>query len=525
MHNNEMVRALFEAMMDSAVLLDKSGRIIDWNQNATSLFGYSKKEVMGRSLNFIYAQSQPFVKIIQETLPTQKKWSEETAFVRKNGTKGVCRTCVTPINYPLQSKQLALVSHQQISAYKNEIVQLRDATEKISREALNYREALMLSQGLLVRNLMIQEKTDINLRESELRFHLLAENATDIITRHTTDGSYLYSSLSCKTWLGYAPEELTGLNIFKLVHHDDLEKVRKAFNRRKQHDNHHSVTYRMRRKEGDYRWFESNLRIIRDEQKGFIKEIQSASRDVTERILDKKARLRGQQLAHVFRLSSMEEMASGMAHEISQPLAAIVNYTRGCVRYLEKGQDPSQLTEIMQKAVAQAERAGEVLHRLKNFFCKGQLIKTTCPMNSIMRETASLLRSELNASKTKIDFDLCRDLPLVFADKIQVQQVILNLMQNAIEAMKEIAHRNRRIHIQTKPADKNAIEITVSDTGPGFSKEIISEVFKPFFTTKAHGRGMGLAICRSIIEAHGGQFTINPNTNNQSWIRFTLPVV
>jgi two-component system sensor kinase FixL len=525
MTNNDSVRALFEAIMDSAVLLDKSGRIVDWNQNATSLFGYAKKEVLGRSLNFIYSHSQPFVKIIQEILPQQKKWSEETAFVRKNGTKGFCKTCVTLINQPLQSKPLALITHQQISSYKNEIVELRATAEKMSQEIVNHRSALYLSQGLLIKNLQAQEEMEKNLRESELRFHLLAENATDIIARHSTDGTYIYSSLSCKTWLGYTPDDLIGSNIFKLVHNDDLAKVRKAFNRRKQHDPHNTVTYRMRRKEGDYRWFESNLRIIRDKEKGYIREIQSESRDVTERVLDKKARLRGQQLAHVFRLSSMEEMASGMAHEISQPLAAIVNYTRGCVRYLEKGSDPIQLTEIMQKTVAQAERAGEVIHRLKNFFCKGQLIKTVCAMNSVMRETASFIRTDLNSSKTKIDFDLARDLPLVSADKIQLQQVILNLMQNAIEAMKEIPHRDRRIHIQTKPIDKTAIEITVSDTGPGFSKEIISKVFKPFFTTKAHGRGMGLAICRSIIEAHGGQFTINPNTNNHSWIRFTLPVV
>lgn len=523
--NSDYAQALFEAMMDSAILLDKSGRIIDWNQHATTLFGYSKKEVIGRSLNLVYTHNLPFPKIIQELLPQQKKWSEETPFVRKNGTKGVCKTSATLINYTQQNKTYVLITHQQISTYKNEISDLRTTTEKMADELHAYRDALFASNAMVAKNLMALEQAEKNLRESELRFHLLAENSTDIISRLTTDGTYLYISLSCKTWLGYAPEELIGFNIYKLVHQDDLEKVRKAFNRRKHNDNHHTVTYRMRRKEGDYRWLESNLRLIRDEEKGFIKEIQSASRDVTERILDKKARLRGQQLAHVFRLSTMEEMASGMAHEISQPLAAIVNYTRGCVRYLEKGQDPSQLTEIMEKTVAQAERAGEVIHRLKNFFCKGQLVKTACAVNSVIRETASFIRSELNTSKTKIDFELSKDLPMISVDKIQLQQVILNLMQNAIEAMKETAHRDRRINIQTKPVDQNAIEITVSDTGPGFSKEIITKVFKPFFTTKAHGRGMGLAICRSIIEAHGGEFTINPNTNNHSWIRFTLPVV
>jgi two-component system sensor kinase FixL len=521
---NDYSHALFEAIIDSAVLLDKSGRIVDWNQNATSLFGYSRKEVLGRSINLIYAHSQPFAKIIQELLPAQKKWTDETVFVRKNGTKSICRTSVSLINNASASKPLALLTHQHIAVYKNEIAQAQETMKKMTHELREYRDVLYLSHGLIIKNLSSQELADKKCRESDLRFTLLAENATDMIARLTTDGTYVYISLCCKTWLGYAAEELIGANIFKFIHHDDINKVKKAFNRRRNHSNQ-TIIYRMRRKEGDYRWFESNIRFIRDEEKHYIKEIQAASRDVTERILDKKARLRGQQLAHVFRLSTMEEMASGMAHEISQPLAAIVNYTRGCVRYIENGQDPKELTQIMEKTVAQAERAGEVIHRLKNFFCKGQLVKTACAINSVIRETTSFIRSELNTSKTKIDFNLSKELPLISVDKIQLQQVMLNMMQNAIEAMKEIDHRKRRINIQTRPIDTTAIEITVTDSGPGFSKEIITKVFKPFFTTKAHGRGMGLAICRSIIEAHGGQFSINPNNNQQSWIRFTLPVV
>jgi two-component system sensor kinase FixL len=522
--DNEYTHALFESILDSAVLLDKNGRIVDWNQNATSLFGYAKKEVLGRSINLIYVNSHPFPKILQEILPIQKKWLEETIFVRKNGTKGVCKMCLSLVNSTQQAKQLALLTHQHVSSYKNEIATAQANIQKMSQEIRDYRETLYMNHSLLIQNLTLQEQVEKSLRESELRFHLLAENSTDIISRHTIDGTYLYLSVSSKTWLGYAPDELIGFNLFKFIHHEDIIKVKKAFSRRKA-NSHQTVIYRLRRKEGDYRWFESNIRFIRDEEKYFVKEIQSASRDVTERILDKKARLRGQQLAHVFRLSTMEEMASGMAHEISQPLAAIVNYTRGCVRYLENGQDPKQLAEIMEKTVAQAERAGEVIHRLKNFFCKGQLVKTACTINSVIRETATFIRNELNTSKTKIDFDLCKSLPLISVDKIQLQQVMLNMMQNAIEAMKEVDHRKRRINIKTLPLDNSTIEITVTDSGPGFSKEIISKVFKPFFTTKAHGRGMGLAICRSIIEAHGGQFTINSNSNNQSWIRFTLPVI
>ncbi|MEO8963337.1 MAG: PAS domain S-box protein [Gammaproteobacteria bacterium] len=519
-------RSLFEAITDSAILLDKTGRIVDWNQGATGLFGYPKKEVIGRSLNIIYQQNHPFPKIIQETLPQQKKWIAETPFLRKNGTAGTCRTSAVLVNNAAHpNKTLALITHQNVSLYKQMEVELNKTNKKIASELNDCLEVLYMSNALLVRSLAVCDQLEKNLRESELRFHLLAENATDIISRHAPDGTYLYVSPSCKLSLGYSPEELIGTSANKFVHYDDIGKFKKAFNRRRDASSYYILTYRIRRKEGDYRWFESNFRIIRDERSNIIREIQSASRDVTDHVLDKKARLRGQQLAHVFRLSTMEEMASGMAHEISQPLAAVVNYTQGCVRYLQKdSHDPAQLAEIMNKAVLQAERAGEVIHRLKNFFCKGQLVKTPCKINSLIRETVSLIRNDLNRSKTKIEFELNKDVLLISADRIQVQQVMLNLIQNAIEAMQNIDQRQRKIVLQTKTLNPNSIEITVSDTGPGFTKDMVHKVFEPFFTTKANGRGMGLAICRSIIEAHGGQFNINPNTNNHSWIRFILPI-
>jgi PAS domain S-box-containing protein len=524
--HSDYSQALFEAIPDSGVLLDKNGRIVDWNQGATVLFGYPKKEILGKSINIIYQQNHPFPKIIQDILPQQKKWITETGYIRKNGIKGLCKTHVLPINYNnAANKAAALVTHLNISAYKDTEIELKNTTEKLTRELQAKLELFYFTNALLVKNLLAREQLEKQLRDSELRFHLLAQNATDMISRHAPDGTYLYVSPSCKTLLGYMPEELIENNAYKFLHFDDIGKLKKLFSRRKDNSNHRTITYRIRRKEGDYRWFESNIRTILDEENKLVREIQTASRDITDRVLDKKARLRGQQLAHVFRLSSMEEMASGMAHEMSQPLAAIVNYTQGCVRHLENSHhDRTQLLEIMKKAVAQAERAGEVIQRLKNFFCKGKIFKTPCKVNSLIRETVSLIRNELNNSKTKVDFDLDKDVQLIFVDKIQLQQVLLNLIQNAMEAMQEIAPPNRRIQLQTKKVDENFIEITVSDSGPGISKEMIHKVFEPFFTTKAHGRGMGLAICRSIIEAHGGQFKIHPNTNDDSWIRFVLPV-
>lgn len=517
-------QGLFDVITDSAVLLDKAGRVVNWNAGAAALFGYSKRETLGWSINFIYDRNYPFPKLIQEANAHQKKWQEDTIFIRKNGIKGHCKSHLCPIPPNDQSKVVALLIHQNLTATKRAEEDWQKAHTQLSQQLQHILTGFWSANTLLIDAIGQLEQSERKLRESELRFHLLAENATDVISRHSADGTYLYVSPACKTSMGYSHEELIGKNIYKVIHHDDFTKLKKVFNRRREQLQNKPVIYRIRRKEGEFRWFESNIRIIIDEQTRIINEIQLASRDITDRILDKKARLRGQQLAHVFRLSSMEEMASGMAHEISQPLGAIVNFTRGCVRHLEnRDPDQDQLRNIMEKAVVQAERAGEIVQRLKNFFCKGQLVKTPCKINNVIRETVSLIKHELIASKTKIDFEFSKDVPFIFIDKIQLQQVLQNLIQNAIEAMQEEHIKDKRIHIVTK-ATNDSIDVTISDTGPGFSKELMHKVFMPFFTTKAHGRGMGLAICRSIIEAHGGQFTINPNVNNASWIRFSLPI-
>jgi len=510
-----MYFSLFEAITESAVLLDKAGRILHWNQSATDTFGYQKKDVLGKSINLIYDRNFPFPRLIQEAHTEKKTWLQNTIYVTKNGQKGHCQTRLSPITFPSDQKVSALLMHLSHSA--SDILDMFNAATVPLKD-------FILSTTLLLETVNQLEKISHKFSDSELRFRLLAENATDVISRHVPNGNFLYVSPACKTTTGYTPDELMQRNLFQIIVLEDQKKIKKIFARKRMSSQQRPIIYRIKHKEGELRWFESNIRIIADKHQ-HVKEIQLASRDVTDRVNDKRARLRGQQLAKVFRLSTMEEMASGMAHEISQPLAAVVNYTRGCIRHLESdAHDKAQILSVMQKAAIQAARAGEIIQRLKNFFGKGQLIKTSCKINNIIRETVTLTQTELVNAKIKMEFRFDRNIPFIFIDKIQIQQVIANLLYNATEAMQEANIRNKRIIIETQLSEHDTIDTTFRDTGRGFPKDIINHVFTPFFTTKAHGRGMGLAICRSIIEAHGGQFVINPNTHHDSWIRFSLPI-
>ena len=376
-------------------------------------------------------------------------------------------------------------------------------------------------------NAKLQEKEQIEqfLGESEKRFRLLAENSTDMISCHTAEGKILYASPACKTLLNYEPKELIKKHFYRLFHYNDLDKIKQLQQAIDNHLNTITLSYRIKHKDGHHVWFESNIKIVRDYHTKEVIEVQAASRDVTARILAEKNNQRGQLLANANRLTTMEEMASGMAHEINQPLAAIVNYTQGCVHHLEAiNFDKNKVLAVMKKAVEQSERAGEIIHRLKNFFCKGKLYRQPESINTLIRESSNFLHHDLTSTNTKVKFALGKRLPAIEVDKIQLQQVILNLIQNSIEAMRDHNSKQRLITLSTLKENSNII-ISISDSGPGISNAIINRVYAPFFTTKAYGTGMGLSICRSIIEAHGGQFSITANSaNNNGRITIILPI-
>ena len=258
--------------------------------------------------------------------------------------------------------------------------------------------------------------------------------------------------------------------------------------------------------------------------------------DITERKqADERSRLQHEKLLQTSRLMSAGEMASTLAHEINQPLAAIANYNMGCVRRLRSGSfDPDDLARAMEKSASQAERAGKIIQRVREFLRTRAPQREVLDLNEAIRDTAELVELECEKYGVRVVYQLDSALPHAIADRVMIEQVLLNLFKNAIEAMRETPAPQRVLTLTTSnhAAREGSISAAVRDCGHGISPHAEDELFSPFFSTKSQGMGMGLNICRSIVELHEGRlwFTRNPvdsrasDAPTGSTFHFTLPV-
>jgi two-component system sensor kinase FixL len=249
-------------------------------------------------------------------------------------------------------------------------------------------------------------------------------------------------------------------------------------------------------------------------------------RDLTEN-QKTEARLQELQseLVHISRLTAMGEMASTLAHELNQPLSAIANYMKGSRRLLENSTDEDAATvrDAMDKAAAQAVRAGDIIRRLRDFVARGESERRTENIRKLIEEAGALALVGAKNQGVRTRFLFEPGIDLVLVDKVQIQQVVLNLMRNAIEAME--SSPDRQLTVSTTSAGPDSVMISIADTGAGISSEVAAQLFQPFVTTKRHGMGVGLSICRTIVEAHGGQIWAEPNPGGGAVFCFTLRTV
>jgi two-component system sensor kinase FixL len=246
-------------------------------------------------------------------------------------------------------------------------------------------------------------------------------------------------------------------------------------------------------------------------------------RDLTER---QRTETRMQELQagllHASRLRSMGQMAASLAHELNQPLTATANYLKAAQRLTEAAKlDLPRIRQALELAAQQTLRSGEIIRRLRSFVARGEVDKRPEPLGKLIEEASALALVGAKEHGVRVDLGLGAAVPTVEVDRVQIQQVLLNLIRNGVEAMQESPRRELSVQVRTAEA---MVQVTIADTGSGVSPEVAAQLFQPFITTKADGMGIGLSVCRTIVEAHGGRLWMEPNPGGGSLFHFTIPI-
>ncbi|MDH3739395.1 MAG: ATP-binding protein, partial [Alphaproteobacteria bacterium] len=247
--------------------------------------------------------------------------------------------------------------------------------------------------------------------------------------------------------------------------------------------------------------------------------------DITgRRVAEARVRELETEMHHISRLSAMGEMATGLAHELNQPLTAMINFVQASRRRLRaaEGAVPEQVYEYMDDAVSQAARAGEIIRRMREFVKRGETERLIEDLASVIEEAGAMALVGAAEKGVSVVYELADDMAPVLIDRIQIQQVIFNLLRNGVDALEKSDQRH--LTVSAAPTPDGYLKVVVADTGPGLSDEIADRIFQPFVTTKSEGMGVGLSICRSIIDAHGGRLWSTPNPDGGTRFQFTLPI-
>ena len=277
-------------------------------------------------------------------------------------------------------------------------------------------------------------------------------------------------------------------------------------------------------KQGQLWFIDFSLKPVLNEQ-GETVMIIPEGRDITERKLaEGKAHAMREEIAHVMRLSTMGEMASGMAHELNQPLTALISY---CGMALQQARQmpspPEEFIDILERAAVQAHRAGDVIHHLREFVSKGKHNKTRVVLNELIQGVIGFIDWELRDADIEVAFQPASNAHEVFVDKVQIEQVLINLIKNSIEAIREAGNSAGRVDISSQLAADNSIVVTVADNGPGISAAMAGVLFEPYQTSRESGMGMGLSISRSIVEAHNGSLWVDEAPQQGAMLCMTIP--
>jgi PAS domain S-box-containing protein len=481
-------RVVIEAASDAVISIDESGAIILANPATKRMFGYAPEELIGKNLKVLIpgAMRRTFEGGFKRFLETGAKslnWEgTEVDALRADGEE-----------FPVE------VSFGEITANGQRMFTgfVRDISEKKRAE-----KAVLESQ----RNLRLTIDT-----MPVLSWSALGDGTADFFNKQWLD----YTGLSL--------EKAQGEGWAQAFHPDDLDRVNDYWRSHIRSGEPGEVEARLRRFDGSYRWFLLRGNPLRDESGAVVKWYgTNTDIDDRKRAGEELTRARAE-LAHVARVTSLGELAASIAHEVNQPLSGIVMNAGTCLRMLDS--DPPNIEgarETARRTIRDGNRASEVVARLRALFKRKEVAAEWVNLNDAAQEVIALSSSELQSKRIMVRLEFAENLPAVKGDRIQLQQVVQNLLRNASDSMSSMDDRPRQLLIRTESVDGN-IQLTVQDTGMGIDPEAAHRLFDPFYTTKEEGTGIGLSVSRSIVEAHRGRIWATRNEGPGSSFVFSIP--
>ena len=414
---------------------------------------------------------------------------------------------------------LALIISFLSTARKRAEGSLRRAHDEMEAKVLERTADLKQTNEKLYAEIAERRRMEEALRE---RASLLDLTHDTIFVRDMSD-VITYWNRGAEQQYGWTSEEAVGKNsheINRTVFPAPLEEITTELTRTGRWEGELVHT----RRDGTEVVVASRWALQMDERGNPIAVLET-NNDVSERKLAEEGLHKAQaELAHVTRVATLGEMTASIAHEVNQPLAAVVTNANACLRWLAH-QTPNlaEARQAVGRIIKEGNRASDVIGRIRALVKKSPPEKDWIDINEIVLEVIALSRSEVHRNLVTFKPQLSDDLPLVLADRIQLQQVVLNLIMNGIEAMSGVVDRARVLNVSSGKHESNGVLVTVRDSGRGLDSGSLEHLFDAFFTTKPEGMGMGLAICRSIIEAHGGKLWASPNSPGGAIFQFTLP--
>lgn len=485
----EELNLLIDGAADYAIyMLDPQGRVTIWNKGAERLKGWTEEEIVGQNFATFYPPESIAAGKPERDLARareESRFEEEDWRLRKDG-----------------SQFLALVS----------LTALLDNTGELK------------GFGKVIRDVTDQRVAERQLKASAAQMRSILSTVPDAMVVIDPRGRIISFSAAAERLFGYSEKEIFGSNVSRLMPSPDRERHDGYLARYLRTGERHIIgigrTVVGQRRDGST--FPMELAVGEADADGervftgFVRDLTEKVR-AEERIEDLRS-----DLIHVARVSAMGTMASTLAHELNQPLTAVMNYVEAARGLLKQPDDETLplAREALDETAGEAIRAGQIVRRLREFVAKGEVEKSAEDLAALVEEAAKLGLITARERGVTVNFHLSDELPQVLVDPVQIQQVLINLMRNAIEAMAKC--ETKRLDVVGQRDKGEMVRVTVSDTGPGLPAEIAQEPFRAFNTTKAEGMGLGLSICRTIVEANGGKIWFEPRDGGGTSFHFTV---